>query len=94
MKPEFEKYRGDRGTAKDMVSFRVPVTLKTEVELVALAESDTISGLMIEGLARVLEDRKSDPNYTLGLRKAAESQVLELEDQLSIARSLLEGLIE
>lgn len=77
MKPDFEKYRGKKGEEKHAVNVLVPVPLRDLLEFIAKSESDTISGMVLEGLGRVLEDRQIDPefntNYLTYLDEQAES---------------------
>ncbi|HUD10050.1 MAG TPA: hypothetical protein VMR28_00055 [Candidatus Saccharimonadales bacterium] len=65
MKPEFEKYRGEKGEKRHPVNVAVPLPLRDLLEFVATEESDSFSGIVIEGLGRVIEDRQSDPEFTV-----------------------------
>jgi len=40
-----------------------PPELQTKLGMIANVEDDTLSGLLIEGAARVLQDRQSDPDF-------------------------------
>ncbi len=89
MKPEFEKYRGERKTPKEITAARLPADLKAEAELIAAAEDDSLTGLLIEGIARVIEDRRSDPDYSSSIRLSLEAQAQDLETQLAATQKLL-----
>ncbi len=92
MKPEYEKFRGDRTTSKELTAVRIPSVMKDEAKIIADGEGDSLSGLLIEGLARVIEDRRNDPNYADNLRRTVQTQVDELEARLSKIKVLQESL--
>lgn len=93
MKPEFEVYRGDKSTRKDVTSVRLPAGLKGAAELIALGEGDSLTGLLIEGLARVVQDRRSDPNFGDSLRTALDSRAQAAQEALAADRSQLETFL-
>ncbi|MBP9738892.1 hypothetical protein KBD20_04340 [Candidatus Saccharibacteria bacterium] len=92
MRPEFEKYRGNGRVKKEMTAVRVPVDMRNEAELVALVEGDNLTGLMIEGLARVLEDRRSDASFTAKLSAALENRIDQGEARTNLIRSVIDTL--
>lgn len=89
MKPEYEGYRGKRDEPKDVISARVPVWLKVKGEQAAVVDGDSLSGLMIEGLVRVIEDREQDPQFRENLKTALEERRVSLEAQLAETRDLI-----
>jgi len=96
MKPEFGRYRGDRTIPKEVVTARIPANLRAEVELIATMEGDTLSGLLVEGLTRVVEDRRSDPNYMADLEQGVHAQMQATRqatvERVANVRAALENL--
>ena len=82
MNPDYEKYRPERGQETVQFNARVPEVLKKQVELLAAIEGDTMSALVIEGLARLVEDRSANSNFI-------ESRRLALLDELATLDTLL-----
>ena len=83
MKPEFEHFRGPevpKGVSPTPV--RLPLPLKEAAELIAGVEGDSLSGLLIEGLARVVQDRLSGTDDT-------QRRLLETSSRLDALRSTL-----
>jgi len=74
MKPEYEIYRR-RGEPFTPVSLKMPEGLKEQLDLIVSLEGDTITGIMIEGIARVIEDRRDDPEIQAKIQKRLEEQV-------------------
>jgi hypothetical protein len=63
MKPPYEKYRKKPEEKATNVNALVPDHLKSVLDFVAAEEKDSFTGLVLEGLGRVLEDRVSDPEF-------------------------------
>lgn len=83
MKPEYEKYRGpDMTRLASPSSVRIPEELVRAGELFARLEGDSFTGLIIEGLARVVEDRMGDPAYMA-------ERMAEFTGQLDVLREAL-----
>ena len=64
MKPEYESYRGDVNGAMP-TSVKLPPELQDKLRLIANIEGDSVAGLLVEGAARVLQDRQSDPDFAV-----------------------------
>ena len=62
MKPEFESYRAG-AKAGTPTSIKLPPELQRKLGLVADVEKDSLTGLLIEGAVRVLQDRQNDPEF-------------------------------
>ncbi len=60
MKPQFEEFRQPISTGYKMTLIPLVPELAAKIEALARAEKDTWGGLIIEGLARVLQDREAD----------------------------------
>jgi hypothetical protein len=90
MQPGFEKYAGDRKTPKDSVTFRLPAHLKNELELIAEFEDDSLSGLLIEGVGRVLEERRRDPSHESNLEQQRQARIEDLRTQLAQIQAEME----
>jgi uncharacterized protein involved in exopolysaccharide biosynthesis len=86
MKPEFEKYKA---SPTEVTTVRMPADLKAKLGVLATLESDSLTGLIIEGAARVLEDRENDPDYVSQRKQALEAQIAELRKQ----QELLDGFL-
>jgi len=80
MKPEFSQYRTK--LSERPTSVRLPQELSQAIELIAALENDSISGIMIEGLARVVNDRRSDPEYVQSLLQAQAAKTSAILDAL------------
>lgn len=89
MKPEYEHFRRLTGDPGVDLSARIHPDLKRDLERVAAAEGDTVTGIIIEGAARVLEDRGKIPRYT-DPAVAARRRVEVLEEQLEQAKIMKE----
>ena len=63
MKPDFEQYASQKGEPTEVTSIRVPSRVRELIDACAEAECVSRSDLILEGIARVIEDRKSDPNF-------------------------------
>lgn len=94
MKPQYEQYRSGRKDAKESTSAKLPPEIKAEAELIAAAEDDSLTGLIIEGLVRVIQDRKQDPDFIASIRETISNQVDDLEEQLMEKKTLLESFQE
>ncbi|MEO6513351.1 MAG: hypothetical protein ABIR37_01550 [Candidatus Saccharimonadales bacterium] len=83
MHPNYEHYRKDtKGEASTPLSTRVPEEFKAVLELIASLEGDTPSGLLLEGAARVIEDRSTGQGLeqlqsTIEERRVREEQALD-----------------
>lgn len=82
MKPEFEKFRTK--SSGNPNSVRVPDELLNAIELIAKIEDDSFSGLVIEGLVRVLDDRRNDPTYMQSLIDRYESLLIRTSSVLGL----------
>jgi hypothetical protein len=84
MHPDYEKYRtGNKGRAMPIVTSRMPEEMKTVLELIANLEDDSLSGLILEGAARVIEERSD-----IGLKRLSAG----VEQQQVREQQLLEAL--
>lgn len=91
MKPQYEQYRSGRKDVKEQTSAKLPPEIKAEAELIAAVEDDSLTGLIIEGLVRVIDDRKQDPNFIANIQETLGNQVNDLENQLLAKRALLKS---
>ena len=85
MKPEFNQYRTK--LSERPTSVRLPQELSQAIELIAALENDSLSGIMIEGLARVVNDRRSDPEYVQSLLQAQAAKTSAILDALGFVVS-------
>lgn len=79
MNPDYEKYRGKKGEDKRAVNVLVPGTLHSALEFIANSEGDSFSGMVLEGLGRVFEDRKTDPEFTTKFLASLDEQAKSIE---------------
>ena len=82
MKPKYEQYRAN-GRGSDFRGFRLPTELYGHIERLAAIEGDSVTGLVVEGLVRVIEDRVSPESLastTAALRQGAETQIAALQE--------------
>ena len=84
MKPQYEQYR-TKGNKQhtNLKGFRLPVALYGQLESLAAIEGDSVTGLVIEGIARVIEDRANPANLAASaetIREDAEAQIAALHD--------------
>jgi hypothetical protein len=89
MRPDFEQFRGTRNDPKELVAARLPAELKEKLDIISATEGDSITGLLIEGAARVVLDRESDPVYVLNAQATLERQAADLEARLEQTRAML-----
>lgn len=94
MRPEFEKFRGEKGRPKHAVNVLIPEELYSEVSMYASAEGDTVSGLVIEGAARVVLDRRADPNYAKNNAENVEDAKNRLRAELAMLERISAQSIE
>ena len=100
MHPDFEHYRDEakgKGAENTTITARVPAHLKEFIEFLADVEGDgSYAPLVIEGLARVFEDRLSEDGLADLERTIAEKHETgmaqipagrELQERLRAARS-------
>lgn len=85
MKPEFNQYRTK--LSERPTSVRLPQELSQAIELIAALENDSLSGIMIEGLARVVNDRRSDSEYVQSLLQAQAAKTSAILDALGFVVS-------
>jgi len=69
MKPNFLLFRPQRKD-RETVTGHIPPALKAPLELIAEAEGGGLSGLVLEGLIRVLHDRAQEPEAEEIVREA------------------------
>jgi hypothetical protein len=86
MKPDFEKFRTK--SSGNPASVRIPDELQKIAELIANVEDDSLSGIIIEGLARVIDDRRSNPSYMQSLLEAREAVLIETRVVLGLDSSI------
>jgi hypothetical protein len=82
MKPQYEQYRA-HGKGSEHRGFRLPNALYSHIERLAEIEGDSVTGLIIEGLARVLEDRLSPENLAStasAIRGQAEQEIAAMQE--------------
>lgn len=81
MHPDFERHRLKKGQPRHAVNILVPKELYDAVETVSSMEDDSVSGLIIEGLVRVIKERQNDPNFIRKLEATIERRQQDI-DQL------------
>ena len=101
MRPEYEaKLEAFNNGPLQTTAVRLQRPLLQELGLHAEAEDDRISGLIREGIMRVIEDRRNDPDHMAmidpdrlsPLQGAAQAQVEHLSAELARAQATLEAL--
>lgn len=75
MKPEYYSYIGSNKKRGKPISARIPKELEATIRIIADLEHDSINGLIIEGLARIVEDRKNDSDHMKELLDREESRI-------------------
>jgi hypothetical protein len=78
-----------RNEAAEPIAGRVPASLRQQLEVIAQLEDDTISSLILEGVARVVEARSSDPNYISRHQDAVTARITELQQQQDVLSHLV-----
>jgi hypothetical protein len=82
VKPQYEQYRANR-KGSELKGFRLPTELYSHIERLAEIEGDSVTGLVIEGLARVLEDRLNPDHLAssaAAFREQAELQIAAMQE--------------
>lgn len=83
MHPDYIKYKElFRSSSTTMANFRVPDKLKETLDAIAQMEDDTLSGILLEGAARVVESRLQGDGIdnirqTIEERRRKEDQILD-----------------
>ncbi|CAN5636563.1 hypothetical protein BH23PAT1_BH23PAT1_4090 [soil metagenome] len=74
MKPEYEifKQRG-RGVTS---TFRLSPGMRRELDIYVEVEGDSLSSILLEGAARVIQDRRNDPEYLANLSPEARAKLI------------------
>lgn len=70
-------------------TIRIPGELFKKLELYAAREGDRGTGLVVEGMLRVIDDRESDPNFMAAVILARPEVAAELAESQP---ELLEGI--
>jgi hypothetical protein len=87
MKPQYEEYKNIRPT--EIVSVRSPKESLNLLRIIASAEGDTVAGLLIGGLARVIEDRAKDPEFILKLAEIKTS----IDEKIEIFQNYVDTML-
>lgn len=87
MNPDFEKYRPDRTAELMQLNVRIDPELKKQLDVLAAIENDTVAALVTEGVARVIEDRASNPEALEARRVLLLAEVKAIEAIQSAAKS-------
>ncbi len=94
MKPEFIPFKVKRPES-EIATGRIPAEFKSLLEGIAADEGDGVSGLVLEGIIRVLQNRSQDNEK---LREVIHNYLSErtdiIESNLSQARTALELFTE
>ncbi len=79
MHPDYETHRLKRGQPRHAINTLVPKELYDAVVAVSEMEDDNVSGLIVEGLRRVIEERRSDPDFTKKLATMIEQRQQDID---------------
>lgn len=83
-KDRYEQYPKPQVTT----AIRVSDSLKQEIEVYAEAEGDTLTGLIREGILRVLDDRRQDSNYLKNLSTQGVNTLSELAVAMRLRKQI------
>src|SRR5579863_3544073 len=89
MKPDYERYRANR-TGSEFKGCRLPTALVAQIERLAEIEGDSFTGMVIEGLARIVEDRLGADGFAeraAAIRAEAEARIAALQALADEARA-------
>ena len=74
MHPDYEAYRLQRSEPRHPTNTLIPENLYMAAEALAGMEGDSVSALIVEGLARVIENRRGDPKFKARLEQSLAAQ--------------------
>lgn len=93
MHPDYESRRPGRARrgegSEQPITARVPADLLKAVDLIAEAEDDNRTGIVLEGLMRVVDNRKEDESYVNRIVSGQNAKILRLQAELEDSKAVI-----